>query len=277
MQRTLLVALLVTAASGCDASDGSTATGSIAELHHMAGRPVLRSEQYQGSVGPVAVIEPTGLGPLAGIELPPPSIDGTSATTVAHALPGRTMVHAAPDFSSERITMFRNPDDRGASVVFQVIGPVVDGWVEVRLPIRPNGTTGWIRARQLVFTTNPYRIDVDVDRFELTITRTDEVVLTAPVGIGTGETPTPHGDFYLTELLRPSDPTGIYGPYAYGLSGFSDTLSSFNGGPGAIGIHGTNEPELLGTNVSHGCVRVDNAVIEQLTTFLPLGTPVTIG
>ena len=235
----------------------------------------LRSEPYGGPVGPTAVGEPGGLGPLASVELNASTAGG--ATTVAHAREGRTMAHAAPDFASERVAVFHSPDERGTGVVFQVVGPVVDGWVEVRLPIRPNGTTGWIRTHEVAFTTNPYRIEVDVTGFELTITRGDEVVLTTPVGIGTGETPTPRGEFFLTELLRPSDPTGIYGPYAYGLSGFSDTLTSFNGGEGVIGIHGTNQPELLGTNASHGCIRVENTVIEHLVTFLPLGTPVTIG
>ena len=96
------------------------------------------------------------------------------------------------------------------------------------------------------------------------------------VAIGTGETPTPIGAFYLTELLRPPDPDGPYGPFAYGLSGFSESLDSFNGGPGIIGIHGTNAPELLGRDVSHGCVRVGNNVISEMATFLPLGTPVLI-
>ena len=54
-------------------------------------------------------------------------------------------------------------------------------------------------------------------------------------------------------------------------------MSSFNGGAGVIGIHGTNEPAALGTRVSHGCIRVANASITEMATFLPLGTPVLIG
>ena len=75
----------------------------------------------------------------------------------------------------------------------------------------------------------------------------------------------------------PPDGNGPYGTHAYGLSGFSETLDSFNGGDGVIGIHGTNDPGSLGTDVSHGCIRVANDVIDEMATFLPLGTPVEIG
>jgi lipoprotein-anchoring transpeptidase ErfK/SrfK len=60
------------------------------------------------------------------------------------------------------------------------------------------------------------------------------------------------------------------------LSAYSDVLYSFGGGPGQIGLHGTNEPSALGTNVSHGCIRISNVAITQLARILPLGTPVQI-
>ena len=72
------------------------------------------------------------------------------------------------------------------------------------------------------------------------------------------------------------NPNGIYGPYAYQLSGFSDVLLRFNGGTGVIGIHGTNEPWLLGKDVSHGCIHMSNAGITRLAHLLPLGVPVEI-
>ena len=78
------------------------------------------------------------------------------------------------------------------------------------------------------------------------------------------------------ELLRPPDPDGPYGAYAYGLSGFSNVLSRFNGGDGVIGIHGTNDPSGLGKDVSHGCIRMSNAGITKLARILPLGVPIEI-
>ncbi len=82
--------------------------------------------------------------------------------------------------------------------------------------------------------------------------------------------------FYLTELLSQPDLDGGYGPFAVGLSAFSPTLSGFAGGPGQLGLHGTDQPHLVGTDVSHGCLRVTNPVIVHLAHVLPLGTPVEI-
>lgn len=103
-----------------------------------------------------------------------------------------------------------------------------------------------------------------------------KTVLDESVGIGTSETPTPGGVFYITELIEALDPTGPYGPYAFGISGFSDQLESFNGGNGVIGIHGTNDTSGIGTDVSHGCIRMTNEAIISLVDVLPLGTPVRI-
>ncbi len=96
------------------------------------------------------------------------------------------------------------------------------------------------------------------------------------MAVGTDENPSPNGYFFITDKLLTGDPSGAYGPVAFGISGFSDTLSSFAGGPGQIGIHGTNNPDSIGTAASHGCIRVNNDVILGLSELLPLGTPVTI-
>lgn len=68
----------------------------------------------------------------------------------------------------------------------------------------------------------------------------------------------------------------MYGPYAYGLSGFSNVLTEFNGGYGVIGIHGTNDPSSIGRDVNQGCIRMSNTGITTLAAILPLGTPVEI-
>jgi lipoprotein-anchoring transpeptidase ErfK/SrfK len=98
----------------------------------------------------------------------------------------------------------------------------------------------------------------------------------APIGVGRAVTPTPTGRYYLTDLLRPPDPRGFYGPYAFGTSAHSRVLTSFAGGDGQVGLHGTNLPGALGHDVSHGCIRVTNDVITRLARTLPLGTPIVI-
>jgi hypothetical protein len=84
------------------------------------------------------------------------------------------------------------------------------------------------------------------------------------------------GDFFLTERLDTGNPGGPYGPWAFGLSAYSDVYTSFAGGPGQVGLHGTNEPTKLGRDVSHGCIRVTNEAITALATELPVGSPITI-
>jgi len=97
-----------------------------------------------------------------------------------------------------------------------------------------------------------------------------------PVGVGTNATPTPGDLYYVKELLPPPEPNGPYGAYAYGLSGFSNQVTSFAGGEGVIGIHGTNDPSSIGKDVSFGCIRMSDAGITRLAGRLPLGTPVEI-
>lgn len=199
-----------------------------------------------------------------------------AGTVVAHVLTPEITAFSEPDITSDPVDVLSNPTDHGAPLVFQAVGPVDDGWLEVLLPIRPNGTTGWVEADALKLTVNPYRIEVDASKFTLDIFRDGELTMSTTVAIGNGATPTPLGQFYLIELIRPRNQSGPYGSYAYGISGYSDTLDSFNGGDGGIGIHGTNRPDLLGQDVSHGCIRVANPTIEEMVQFLPLGTPVHI-
>ncbi len=210
---------------------------------------------------------------IAPITAPP---DSETGTIVAHATSPIVTARQWPSDNADVTAGFANPTDRGGPLVFQAVGEPVDGWLEVLLPIRPNGTTGWVDLDDVTLSRNPYRIEVDLATYELTVRRDGEIEILAPVAIGQGGTPTPIGDFYLIELLQPTEPNGPYGPYAYGLSGYSDVLDNFNGGQGVIGIHGTNRPDLLGGPASHGCIRIHNDTIELMATMLPLGTPVSI-
>lgn len=153
-----------------------------------------------------------------------------------------------------------------------------DDWAEVYLPIRPNGSTGWVPLADEQLTATSYRVEISLTDFTLTLFEGSDEVFSTDVGVGRDDRPTPGGVYYIRELLQPPDPDGVYGPYAYGLSGFSPVLDSFNGGEAIIGIHGTNQPDKLGTYVSSGCIRMANdAITELVTDFgIPLGTPVFI-
>ena len=153
-----------------------------------------------------------------------------------------------------------------------------DDWLHVYLPVRPNGSSGWVRLSDVSLATTDYRVEVRLTEHRLLLHKGADVVMDVPVGVGRDEVPTPGGVYYLKELLQPPTPGGTYGAYAYGLSGYSPVLESFAGGAGVIGIHGTNEPETVGTDASHGCIRMLDADITRLVTEfgLPLGTPVEI-
>ncbi len=204
-------------------------------------------------------------------------------TVVAESVVDRMSARTRPDPDAEVIAEFQHPTSMGGPLVFRAVDGTLDDpagggdWLEVLLPIQPNGTTGWIRADEVSLSNNPYRLEIDRATFTLRVYELSELWLQTTIAVGTGDTPTPVGEFYLKELLAPPDPNGPYGPYAFGLSGFSEVLESFGGADAAIiGLHGTNDPDALGTNVSSGCIRLDNAVIDQLAQTLPLGTPVVI-
>jgi lipoprotein-anchoring transpeptidase ErfK/SrfK len=117
---------------------------------------------------------------------------------------------------------------------------------------------------------------IKLDSHRIVVYRANKVILRADVGVGRAVTPTPSGLYYITELLKQPDPNGLYGPYAFGLSAHSNVLHEFAGRNGILGLHGTNYPQGIGTDVSHGCLRVLNHVIVKLANTLPIGTPVRI-
>lgn len=202
-----------------------------------------------------------------------------NVTWVAVAAKPEVAVFAEADDAVEPIHRLANPTESGAPLVFMVDGRDTDGpWLKVNLPVRPNGSKGFVRSDDVTLQTTDYRVKVELGAHRLTVTRGEEVVVDTPIGVGRAETPTPGGVYYLKELLQPPNPDGAYGPYAYGLSGFSNNpeLANFNGGDGIIGIHGTDEPDKIGTDVSHGCIRIRNEVITEMAGYLPLGTPVEI-
>ncbi|TDB89284.1 L,D-transpeptidase [Actinomadura sp. 7K534] len=172
-------------------------------------------------------------------------------------------------------TTLPSPNRMGATRVFLVDARDGD-WLKVLLPIRPNGSTGWIKASDVKISFTSHRVEIDPEAFTFTVFDGDKVLRTGKVATGEGGTPTPPGRFYFTELIKPPDPRGDYGAYAFGLSGHSPTLKKFAGGPGQLAVHGTNKASALGGRVSHGCVRVSNDDITWMAQNLAIGTPVIV-
>jgi lipoprotein-anchoring transpeptidase ErfK/SrfK len=150
------------------------------------------------------------------------------------------------------------------------------GWVRVRLPTRPNGSTAWLRTAPLSFTATPYRIVVNLATRHLKVLRAGHVVMNAPAGIGTGSDPTPAGQFFVA--FREQSPSPGYGPFILVTSAHSDTIADWQrSGDSVIGIHGPLGAPIGagGAAVSHGCIRIPVRDLVRLAR-LPAGTPITI-
>lgn len=206
-----------------------------------------------------------------------PDADRIGLSFVATAV-GPTVTAYATSLLEEPVAIFPNPIASGGSLAFLVDDFLGVERLRVLLPTRPNGSFGWIDAASVELSRHNYSIQVALDDFVLTLFDHGESVFETTVGVARDNAPTPLGRYYTTELIRPPRPTTLYGAYAYGLSGYSDTFEEFAGGPGQLGIHGTNEPDSLGTNVSSGCIRLHNdditLLVEQIG--LPVGVPVEV-
>jgi hypothetical protein len=153
------------------------------------------------------------------------------------------------------------------------IGPHT--WILVALPGRPNGAAGWVPAGALgeMHVTDEY-LRVNREALRVTLYRDDHPIWSAPVGVGRSSLPTPAGHFYVTEKLTAIG-SPVYGPYALGTSAYAPKLSEWPGG-GVVGIHGTDEPQLIPGRPSHGCIRLRDADITRLWQIIQVGTPIEI-
>lgn len=110
----------------------------------------------------------------------------------------------------------------------------------------------------------PYIIHVDVDSKQLTLFRGAEKVRAYTVATGAWDTPTPLGVFRINSRFSGQ------------MSGFGTCFLGLNVPWGNYGIHGTNRPESIGANASHGCIRMYVKDAEELYALVPNGTKVVI-
>jgi hypothetical protein len=190
------------------------------------------------------------------------------------------VARAAPDPGADAVARLRLRTQDGTNELVMALQRVSDAsgrrWVRVRLPILPNGSTGWVPQEALGgFHRVHTWLRVDTKRLRVTLVRSGRVVFRARVGVGRPKWPTPKGEFFVRDRLAGLPKGGMYGPLAFGLNARSAVLTDWPDG-GFVGVHGTNEPYLLPGHVSHGCIRMRNADILRLGRLMPVGTPVTI-
>ena len=105
-------------------------------------------------------------------------------------------------------------------------------------------------------------IDVSTTKHQLKLMDGDKVLKTYPIAVGKMLTPTPTGTF--TIINKDTNPPAPFGVLWMGLS------------KPHYGIHGTNNPSSIGQNLSHGCIRMYNHDVLELSKSTPIGTTVTI-
>jgi lipoprotein-anchoring transpeptidase ErfK/SrfK len=241
------------------------------------------SEEVADAPVPRAAAAPARLdpAPAAAPTCKPGSARPLGSKRIAYAaVVDRALARAYRRPGGRAFASFGRRNVNGVPTVFGVLAKVVDGrcearWYRVQLPIKPNGITGFVRARDVRIATVRTRIRVDLSQRRVTLFRNGRKVLQAVAAVGSPATPTPVGRFYVNQRLVPADPTGPFGPAAVGVSAFSEVLTGWTQG-GPIALHGTNQPASLGRAVSNGCIRLENDVIRRIFAAALAGTPVVI-
>ena len=216
----------------------------------------------------------------AGCALAGPAPAAVPASQPTVALLTDHGARTAPDRRARRIETgaARRPLTRVRTVL-----PVLDdeagrggsAWVRVRLPGRPNGHSGWIRARNTRRSATAWHLAIDVSARRVTVYNRGAVQRRFRAVVGKPSTPTPRGRFFVEEAIATSAPHG--GPFALATSARSAVFQYFEGGPGQIALHGThNLSGAPGTAASHGCVRLRTRDITWLARRIGAGVPLTI-
>ncbi len=225
---------------------------------------------FQALAGPARPFREILAAPILPAAAGPPS----GSSHVATPRGRRLAVYRRPGGGAPRWWLF-DRTAAGSPRVLLVRGRRA-GWVEVWLPVRPNGSRGWVRSSAVGLAQDPWRLIAQLRQHRLLLLHGGRLVRWMRIATGARATPTPRGRFFISELLRQPQAGGVYGPWVFALSGFSRVITRFRGGDGEIGLHGTDAPWLLGRDVSHGCVRMANRDVIALARVLPLGTPVDI-
>ena len=255
-----------------DGSDSTTATQSVADT---TPPDPWRTEVATAAVPEVQVLtaRPDGAsGPVTGQPAAFSTATAVSATALSEiprvGLNSAGVRKTDTGFTFDNPTYFKNP------LVFRVTEDDGD-WLQVEVLARPNGQMGWIKRSDVTVSDIRTHMELSKSTFHLKAFDGDQLVAETDVVIGKDATFTPVGTFFLTEKIsRPAG--GAYGPWILATSAYSEALDSFDGGLPQVAFHGTNQPKLIGTQSSNGCVRMPDAIDQQLNDTMAPGTPITI-
>lgn len=187
-------------------------------------------------------------------------------------------IFSAPNEESSQLKVLSNPGPFSGPRVLETTGQTEDGFIEVIVPVLPNKSVGWVLAEDVAVSSTDQLIVVDLSDREAALFVDGVMTLSAPVAIGTDETPTPVLEAIIDVVWDRNTSAenfgAFYGNNLFGLNQHSEVLQSFDGKRPAIAIHGTTQPELIGSQVSNGCIRMRNEDIAAFAEYVTLGTRV---
>lgn len=168
-----------------------------------------------------------------------------------------------------------NPTWEGLALTF-LVRERGEEWLHAQFMGRPNSGLAWIRASDVTLRRVPNHILIEREAKRLSVMHGDEVIFQTSIATGKAESPTPRGTFFVDGIVRLNPPHRAYGVGQVSFTGFSEVYESFGGGVGQVALHGTQNPALIGTPASHGCVRMRNEDITRVMELAPTGTPVEV-
>jgi hypothetical protein len=149
-------------------------------------------------------------------------------------------------------------------------------WAKVLMPVRPNGTTGWVQTAFFTQESHNYHITIDVSENTVNVYEGDVLLVEQIAVSGRESRPTPVVRAYIDEKIPGASLSPAYGDWVLSIAAFSEALGTFGGGMPKLALHGTNQPELMGQYVSSGCVRIPNEIVSFIADTVPVGTIVEI-
>ncbi len=203
---------------------------------------------------------------------PPPTLERVSELAVRVPPGNRVALRARPD--GPILAEVGGRTEFGSPQTLAVAFRKGD-WLAVRSPALGNKELGWVRAGPLRLLRRPVTLEIDLSKRELSVRDAQGVTRRISVAIGAPDTPTPTGEFSVTDKLDGPQYGPYYGCCILALSGRQTNLPEGWSGGDRLAIHGSPTPT-WGLAVSNGCPHADEPDLRYLMKTVPLGTVVKV-
>ena len=187
----------------------------------------------------------------------------------------QVLLRAGPD--GEVVGRVGDTTEFGSPEVLSPTGRRRGSWAAVRHTSLGNSRVAWVDTERAPVLMRPRRLklEVDLSRRELVLLPNGVPNRRISIAIGAPDTPTPPGEYYVTDKLPGADFGPYYGCCILALSGHQPNLPQGWSGGDRLAIHGSPTPT-WGQNVSNGCLHAREADLRYLLKTVPLGTVVSV-